>query len=177
MRVLTPGEIALLRDSFPRLLPYDRVRLRFGHGGNPAAMAAFRNGNTAITLRRTVYFRTHYSEDFADGDVAAQSLFHHEMTHVWQYAALGLARFLARYARDLVACRFSPSAMYRYDEGETAFAGARIEAQAQMVGDFCRARLLGDTARQARLARNLEGSGFFGFEAAGRRPAASSSHG
>ena len=67
MRRLKAGEIALLREAFGDRLAYDGVRLRLGHGGNPAAMAAFRNGNTAITLRRTLYFRIHYSDDFAAG--------------------------------------------------------------------------------------------------------------
>jgi len=163
MRTLTAGEIALLKGAFGERLPYDRIRLRLGHGGNPAAVAAFRNGNTAITVRRTVYFRIHYSVDFSTGNVAAQSLFHHEMTHIWQYAKLGVPRFLARYARDLAACRFDARAMYRYEEGVTAFAGARLEAQAQMVDDYCHARLVGDVPRQTRLARNLRGSGFWGL--------------
>lgn len=163
MRTLTAGEIGLLEQAFGEKLPYDRIRLRLGHGGNPAAIAAFRNGNTAITLRRTLYFRIHYSDDFSTGDVSAQSLFHHEMTHIWQYAKLGVPRFLIRYARDLAACRFNAPAMYRYEEGTTPFAGARLEAQAQMVGDYCHARLVGDVSRQARLARNLKGSGFYGL--------------
>lgn len=163
MRGLKASEIALLREAFGDRLAYDGVRLRLGHSGNPAAVAAFRNGNTAITLRRSIYFRTHYSDDFAEADVAAQSLFHHEMTHIWQYAALGVPRFLARYARDLAACRFNARAMYRYDEGVTPFARTRLEAQAQMVGDYCFARLIGDVSRQARLARNLRGSGFWGL--------------
>jgi hypothetical protein len=163
MRGLTAGEIGLLEEAFGERLPYRRVRLRRGHGGNPAAIAAFRNGNTAITVRRTVYFRLHYSDDFSHSDVAAQSLFHHEMAHVWQYAVLGVPRFLARYARDFAACRFRARAMYRYEEGETPFAGARLEAQAQIVGDYCRARLVGDVSRQARLARNLANTGFWGL--------------
>jgi hypothetical protein len=163
MRALAAGEIALLKTAFGDRIGYGGVRLREGHGGNPAAMAAFRNGNTAITLRRSIYFRTHYSDDFAAGDVAAKSLLHHEMTHIWQYAKLGVAGFYARYARDLVACRFSPSAMYRYEEGKTPFAGARLEAQAQMVGDYCHATITGDTGRKLRLAQNLERSGFFGL--------------
>jgi hypothetical protein len=163
MRALTPGEIALLEADFPAGVPHPAVRLVHGHEGNPLAMAAFRNGNTAITLRRTVYFRTHYRDDFSAGDAASQSLFHHEMTHVWQYAELGLVRFFARYARDLAACRFDARAMYRYEEGLTRFAAARIEAQAQMVGDYRRAMLVGDAIRQGRLSRNLEGSGFYGL--------------
>lgn len=163
MRRLTAGEIGLLKEAFGERLPYDHIRLRLGAGGNAAAIAAFRNGNTAITLRRSIYFRTHYSDDFSEAGVAAQSLFHHEMTHIWQYAKLGVSGFLARYARDLAACRFNARAMYRYEEGVTSFAGARLEAQAQMVDDYCRARLVGDVSRQARLARNLKGSGFYGL--------------
>jgi hypothetical protein len=163
MRRLEAGEIELLRDAWGDRIDLDSVRLRLGHGFNPAALAAFRNGNTAITLRRSIYFRTDYSDDFAAAGVAAQSLFLHEMTHVWQYATLGVPRFLARYARELAACRFNARAMYRYEEGETPFAPARLEAQAQMVGDYCHARLVGDVSRQARLARNLRGSGIYGL--------------
>ncbi|MEA3011210.1 MAG: hypothetical protein QOJ91_2902 [Sphingomonadales bacterium] len=163
MRGLTPGEIALLREAFGDRMDYGKIRLRSGAGRNAAAIAAFRKGNVAITLGRSVYFRTQYSDDFAEAEVFAQSLFHHEIVHVWQYATLGKARFLARYARELAACRFNALAMYRYEEGITRFARARLEAQAQMIGDYCLARLIGDEARQARLERNLEGSGFWGL--------------
>lgn len=163
MRALTAGEIALLREGFGDRIDYERIRLRQGHGRNPTAIAAFRNGNTAITLRRNIYFRAHYSDDFSEAGVVAQSLLLHEMTHVWQYAKLGAPRFLARYARDLAACRFNARAMYLYEEGETPFARARLEAQAQMVGDYCHAWLVGDVPRLARLARNLKGSGFYGL--------------
>ena len=163
MRRLTDGEIALLEPVFPGAMPYSKVRLRRGHGGNPAALIAFAGGNSAIALRRSLYFRTHYADDFAAAGVFAQSLFLHEMTHIWQFATLGVSRFLARYARDLAACGFSPSAMYRYEEGRTPFAAARLEAQAQMVGDYCHALLAGDTARRTRLACNLKGSGFYGL--------------
>ncbi|MGZ8284380.1 MAG: eCIS core domain-containing protein [Allosphingosinicella sp.] len=163
MRKLSAGEVALVEEAFGDRVDCGRVRLRFGAGRNAAAIAAFRKGNTAITLRRNIYFRTYYSEDFSQAGVLAQSLFHHEMTHVWQYAVLGVSRFLARYSRDLAACRFNARAMYRYEEGETPFPRARLEAQAQMVGDYCHARLVGDAPRMARLARNLKGSGFYGL--------------
>jgi hypothetical protein len=163
MRKLTAGEIALLEEAFGGRIDYASVRLRLGAGRNTAAIAAFRKGNSAITLRRSIYFRTWYEDDFSQAGVFAQSLFHHEMTHIWQYATLGAPRFLARYARELAACRFNARAMYRYEEGITRFAAARLEAQAQMVGDYCEARLVGDLSRQARLERNLEGSGFYGL--------------
>jgi hypothetical protein len=53
--------------------------------------------------------------------------------------------------------------MYRYTPGETRFAEARLEAQAQMVGDYCEARLTGDEGRAKLIAASLEGSGIYGL--------------
>lgn len=163
LRPLTPGEIGLVEEAFGGRIDSRRLRLVDGHDDNPLPRAAFRNGNTAITLRKTVYFGRHYRDDFALADPHARGLFLHEMTHVWQYARLGLARFYLRYARDLAACRFSARAMYRYSPGETRFAEARLEAQAQMVGDYCEARLTGDEPRARLVAESLAGSGIYGL--------------
>lgn len=163
LRPLTVGETGLLDEAFRGGIDCRKLRLVDGHDGNPLPRAAFRNGNTAITLRRTIYFGAHYRPDFACADPHACGLFLHEMTHVWQYRRLGLARFFLRYGRDLCACRFNAPAMYRYEEGGTPFADARLEAQAQMVGDYGEARLVGDEDRMRRLERNLKGSGFYGL--------------
>ena len=163
LRPLTAAEVGLLDEAFGGRIDCGKVRLVDGHDGNPLPRSAFRKGNTAITLRKTIYFGCHYCGDFADADPHARGLFLHEMTHVWQYARLGLARFYLRYARDLCACRFSARAMYRYAPGETRFAEARLEAQAQMVGDYCEARLVGDEPRSRLIAANLEGSGIYGL--------------
>ena len=163
LRPLTAGEAGLLDEAFRGGIDATTVRLVDGHDDNPLPRAAFRNGNTAITLRKTIYFGRHYRPDFAGADPHALGLFLHEMTHVWQYARLGLTRFYLRYARDLIACRFSARAMYRYVPGETRFAGARLEAQAQMVGDYCEARLMGDEGLARLIAASLAGSGIYGF--------------
>jgi hypothetical protein len=163
LRPLTAGELGLVDDAFRGRIDPKMVRLVEGHDDNPVARAAFRNGNTAITLRKTIYFGVDYREDFAGADPHSRGLFLHEMTHVWQYARLGLARFCLGYARDLAACRFSARAMYLYAPGETRFERARLEAQAQMVGDYCEARLSGDEARSGQIAANLEGSGLYGL--------------
>ena len=158
-RFLTPGEIALAQDIFGAGLPYDRIRLSEGAGGNPAALAAFRNGNTAITLRRTVYFAPRrFRPDFAQGSAHDQELFAHEMTHVWQYARIGFARFMLRYARELASVRFHAPALYSYQPGVTRFAEARLEAQAQMVGEYLQAMLEGQEAWKAAVGRSLAGS-------------------
>lgn len=163
MRALGASEIALLNDAFGDRIAYQGVRVREGHGGNPAAMIAFVNRNTAITLNRSIYFRTHYGEDFAKAGDAAKALLHHEMVHIWQYATLGMIGFLARYARDLAAVGFRPGRMYDYVKGETAFAEARLEAQAKMVEDYWLALADGKPGPIALIARNLKGSGFYGL--------------
>jgi hypothetical protein len=163
MRPLTEREMAIIAEAMPGPLPLAAVRLIEGSDDNPLPRAAFHNGNTAITLRRTIYFRLHYHGDFADADPHARGLFLHEMTHVWQYARLGVPRFGLRYFRDLCACRFSARALYRYEAGEARFAEARLEAQAQMVGDYAEATIRGDEARARLLERSLAGSGFYGL--------------
>jgi hypothetical protein len=158
MRPLTDGEIALCRRILPDELPYAAVRLCDGAGAALAAKVAFRRGNSAITLGRTIHFALRYCSDFAAGDVETQRLFVHEMTHVWQWHRLGTARFLLRYGLDLVRAGFVPSAMYRYG-ARLPFAEAMLEAQAQMVGDYRGA----GPARRRMIAQNLTGTGFHGL--------------
>ena len=159
MRPLTSGEIALCRGIFPDHLPYEDVRLVDGPAVNDVAEAAFRNLNTAITLRRTIYFRTRYCADFSGGDEAGRRLFVHEMAHIWQWQRLGVFGFLWRYARDFIVCRGDAQAMYRYEADERPFARSALEAQAEMVGDYQR----DDPRRRALIARKLAGSGLYGL--------------
>ena len=176
VRPLTAGETALFERYFPgHGLRLPKVRFCNGHGGHPAAMAAFRNGNTAITLLGTIYYGPgKYCGDFsaeaaretkAEREAVAkrQALFMHEMTHVWQWRRLGAVRFLARYARDFIKCRGNARAMYRYEKGVDPFAGATLEAQAQMVGDYAGALVARDETERALIAKNLAGSGFYGL--------------
>ena len=171
VRPLTAGEITLFERHFPgHALKLPRVRFCDGHGGHPAAMAAFRNRNTAITLLSTIYYGPgKYCDDFSaeaestDAQAKRQGLFMHEMTHVWQWRRLGAVRFLARYARDFIKCRGNARAMYHYDEGVDPFAGAMLEAQAEMVGDYAAALVRRDEVTKALIAKNLRGSGFYGL--------------
>lgn len=158
MRVLTPAEIALCRAVFPHDLPWSGVRLCDGPAVNDIAEHAFRNRNTAITLRRTIYFRVHYCDDFAEAGPEARRLFLHEMTHVWQWRRLGVLRFLLRYAGDLVACGGKAAAMYRYEGDPRPFERCRLEAQAEMIADY---QLPG--AHRALIEVKLRGTGLYGL--------------
>jgi hypothetical protein len=163
-RGLTAGEIAWARQAFGDSLPYQRIRIAAGAQGNPFAAAAFRNGNSAITLRHTIHFApVYYLPDFAAAKPAARGLLIHELTHVWQYRRLTVPLFLARYGIEFVGAGFNAPRMYEYRAGETRFARARLEAQASMVGDYGTAVAAGDEAQRRALAQNLAGSGFWGL--------------
>jgi hypothetical protein len=158
-RPLTPGEIALCRSVFPDPLPYDEIRLIDGARANDFAEMAFRNRNTAITLRRTIYFGTRWCGDYACADDEGRRLFLHEMTHVWQWRRLGAFGFLVRYARDFLACRGNASAMYRYEKDDLPFAASRLEAQAEMVGDYQRPH----SPHRPLIEQKLRGTRFYGL--------------
>jgi hypothetical protein len=161
-RGLTRGEIALAETIFPNPLPYDRIRLREGAGGNGVAALAFRTGNIALTLRNSVYFASRYSDDFSNADTGGKELFLHELTHVWQYARSGVPRFLARYGLNLISVGFRPRRAYAYGPGQP-FAGSRLEAQAEMIGNYLRARAEANGPLIRLLEDNLRGSGFYGL--------------
>lgn len=163
-RALTPGEMALAREAFGRRLDYDRLTLIAGAGRNLLARAAFRQGNGAITLRRSIYFDSaYYRPDFSAGGADDKGLLIHELTHVWQYRRLGVPAFFACYVRDFCACGFSADRMYDYAAGESRFVRARLEAQAQMAGDYGAALARADGEAQRRLQVSLRGSGLFGL--------------
>jgi hypothetical protein len=162
MRPLTAGEIALAETVFPDPLPYGRIRLSQGAGGNPVAALAFMTGNIAIALRNSIYFDSLYCDDFSEADTGGKELFLHELTHVWQFARSGAARFLGRYGWELATVGFRPRRAYDYRAGQS-FAGARLEAQAEMVGHYHRARAERNEPLLRLLEGNLRGSGFYGL--------------
>ena len=162
-RSLTAGEIALARAAFGNRIAYAKVRLSDGPGNQPLAHLAFARGNPAITVGATVYFRSDYCPDFAASDVRRDS-FIHELTHVWQYQALGMPAFFARYGVEFAKAGGDADAMYRYRKGEDKFAEAMLEAQAAMVEHYSAARWSGkDPALIAKLAKNLAGSKIYGL--------------
>jgi hypothetical protein len=159
MRALTEGEIRLAREAFGDRIRYDKVRVSNGAGANPIAMIAFGQGNPAITLRSTIYCDSDYRDDLsATGVPHDEAVLLHELTHVWQYARMGMARFFLRYGREFRAVGYKSRPMYAYDRGVTRFEEAMLEAQAQMVGDYREF-----FAERPRIARNLAATGFYGL--------------
>lgn len=80
-RSLTPGEIALARSIFGDAIDYAPVRLA------QRKWAFFQPRETVMAPTGCIHFHpkgTRYCHDFATGDLDAQGLLIHELTHIWQ---------------------------------------------------------------------------------------------
>ena len=160
-RRLTAGEITLARTAFGDRIDYGKVKLSDGPGNNIAAHIAFGKGNPAITIGSTVYFKKDFCPDFSVPGQNGTS-FMHEMAHVWQYQTLGMAAFAARYGAEFLQVKGKPENMYDYSK-VTDFDKAMLEAQAQLVGHYYKAKAERNAAQTAALAKKLGGSGLYGL--------------
>jgi hypothetical protein len=164
-RPLTSGEIALARAAFGNRIAYGRVKLGDGPGNQPLAHLAFAKGNPAITVGATVYFKSDYCPDFSAAGARRDS-FIHEMTHVWQYEALGMPAFFARYGIEFAKAGGDADKMYQYRDTDR-FDDAMLEAQAAMVEHYSVAlwspKNPARDARLAKRAKNLAGSKVYGL--------------
>jgi hypothetical protein len=80
-RALTPSEVALARSVFGEAIDYGRVQI------HARKWAFFQPRNVTMAPDGHIWFHPKgdlYCDDFCDRNHAAQGLFVHEMTHVWQ---------------------------------------------------------------------------------------------
>lgn len=160
-RTLTDGEYRRVSAAFGLALPAQALRFVPGPGRSALAAMAFRKGNPAITVGRTVYVRAdRYRPDFAATPEDIELLVH-ECTHVVQYDRLGYARFFGRYGVDLCRCRFNVTRLYDFQRRATTFHTETIEGQAQMAGVLAYCREVGEDS--AALERRMAGSRIFGL--------------
>jgi hypothetical protein len=162
-RKLTAGEIALASAAFGSKVDYKKVRLCDGPGLEPLAHIAFAKGNPAITVGSTVYFKQDYCPDFSAAGMKGKRSFIHEMAHVWQYSALGMAAFFVRYGKDLAKAKGKPDDMYKYTQGTDPFGKAMLEAQAEMIADYSTALWSANPTQLGKVAKNMKGSGLYGL--------------
>lgn len=119
-RALTAGEVALARSIFGDRIDYAQVQLI------RRKWAFFQPVNTVMAPRGNIHFHPRgasYCDDFGCGNLTAQGLFLHEMTHVWQHQQ-GIFLPLARHP----FCRYS----YVMKPGQP-FSRYGIEQQAELV--------------------------------------------
>jgi len=121
-RSLTPGEIELARSIFGDAIDYTRVQLI------PRRWWPFQSRGIVMAPTGNIHFHSdshQWSEDFAQEPLAAQGMFIHEMTHVWQSQKRG--RFYLPLMRH-------PFCRYAYDlDPDRPFDRYGLEQQAEIV--------------------------------------------
>jgi hypothetical protein len=121
-RSLTPGEITIARSMFGDAIDYSKVQLV------RRKWWPFQPRNTVMAPTGNIHFHPRsdlWSEDFAAERLHRQSLFIHEMTHVWQTQTRG--RFYLPLMRHPF-CRYA----YKVQDGRP-FERYGLEQQAQIV--------------------------------------------
>ena len=121
-RSMTQGEIALARSIFGDAVDFDRLRLVH------RPWFPLQPRNTVMAPMGNIHFHPEgetWSDDFAADTLAAQGLFIHELTHVWQAQTKG--RFWLVLMRHPF-CRYS----YELRPGQP-FNRYGIEQQAEIV--------------------------------------------
>ncbi|MDP9086747.1 MAG: vgr related protein, partial [Pseudomonadota bacterium] len=121
-RSMTQGEIALARSIFADAVDFDRLRLVH------RPWFPLQPRNTVMAPMGNIHFHPEgetWSDDFAADTLAAQGLFIHELTHVWQAQTKG--RFWLVLMRHPF-CRYS----YELRPGQP-FNRYGIEQQAEIV--------------------------------------------
>jgi hypothetical protein len=121
-RVLTSGEIDLVRTIFGDAIDYGRVRLV------KRKWWPFQPKNAAMAPCGNIHFHPHgtlWSQDFSREPLWLQGFWIHEMTHVWQ---------AQRYGRFYLPLMRQPFSRYRYEiVPGRSFARYGLEQQAEIV--------------------------------------------
>ena len=129
-RPLTKGEIALARTVFGDAIEYGTVYVSDSKftGFHPPGVAMAPNGN--------LFMPGCYSDDYSAEAVYRQSLFIHEMTHVWQYQNKVLAPMVEAIKLN-VKFAFNYTAAYDYTlDGKKDLIDYNMEQQASIVQDW-----------------------------------------
>jgi len=129
-RALTKGEIEIARSVFGDSIDYGRVRIF-----DRRYFGVFQGTSTLMTPNGNLYIpKGSYSTDFSKEDLTRQSLFIHEMTHVWQYQHGRAVRWEA--ISGWIGSGFNYQSLYTYNPDKIDFAHANLEQQAHMVEDY-----------------------------------------
>lgn len=129
-RPLTKGEIALAKTVFGDSVDYAAVYISDQKfvGFHPAGTAMAPNGN--------LFMYGCYQDDYSQHSVMTQSLFIHEMTHVWQYQNKVLAP-IAEAVKLNLEHKFNYLAAYPYTlDSKKDLLDYNMEQQASIVQDY-----------------------------------------
>lgn len=128
-RPLTTGEVQLAKSVFGDSIDYAAVTI------NDGKFAGFHPEGTAMAPNGHLYMYGCYADDYAALAPYGQSLFIHEMTHVWQFQNKILAP-IAEAVKLNIKHKFNYRAAYDYTlEAGKDLTGYNMEQQASIVQD------------------------------------------
>ncbi len=128
-RPLTKGEAALAKTVFGDSIDYGAVTISDGK------FAGFHPEGTAMAPNGNLYMYGCYADDYSHLTTRGQSLFIHEMTHVWQYQNKILAP-IAEAVKLNLKHKFNYRAAYDYTlEPGKDLTDYNMEQQASIVQD------------------------------------------
>lgn len=133
-RRLTAGEIALAQSVFGDSIDYDAVRL---HSRRLLPFGIQKQHQAMAYRSHTSYPRSAYSEDFSmETDAQKQSVFIHEMVHVWQHQNRVLST-PKEAARETLKHKFNYQKSYHYTlMPKRDLTSYGFEQQAAIVQDY-----------------------------------------
>ncbi|HYD19638.1 MAG TPA: type IV secretion protein Rhs [Patescibacteria group bacterium] len=128
-RPLTTGEVQLAKSVFGDSIDYAAVTI------NDGKFAGFHPEGTAMAPNGNLFMYGCYAEDYSKLETYGQSLFIHEMTHVWQYQNKILAP-IAEAVKLNLKHKFNYRAAYDYElEAGKDLTDYNMEQQASIVQD------------------------------------------
>ncbi len=131
-RLLTDGEMWLLKTIYATGINYDKVRI-FDHKFAPKFIQA---DTMAIAPNGWIYFpKGNYSLDFSQEDVATQRWLVHEMMHVYQYQHLWQVMFWKAWYLALLWLQWQDVYHYTIDF-DKKLSDYNLEQQWDIVADY-----------------------------------------
>lgn len=137
-RSLTPGELALARSVFKDAIDYSRVSI---HDARVLPAFIQKPGRAMAFLNKISFPGDAASADFSKESAVVQSIFIHEMVHVWQHQN-NVLNTVYQFGRLMLKHRFDYDQAYLYTlEKGRELTSYNMEQQAMIVQDhFLRSR-------------------------------------
>lgn len=157
-RRLTPGEVDLAKTVFGDSIDYSAVRVH-DHRLMPPGL---QEKTCAMALGNELSFPgdTHNADFSQESDIRKQSVFIHEMTHVWQHQNKVVSLPVA-WAKEMLRHKFDYAKSYPYAlDAAKDLTDYRFEQQAAIVQDYFLLKRYGlilsyKERRQTRADKNL----------------------
>jgi len=143
-RGVTEGEVRIIQEYFGESVPYEQIRISQASSGKYVART--------IGMKITYLGAEYYSDDFSTTNAHRQSIFLHEVMHIWQNVNIPSYSFIAAGLEHL---NFADPYAYSLSRSKSLLS-YRYEQQGQIIQDYAYARQSGDSMVGSRSIRSYE---------------------